>query len=61
MPRGGERAGAGRKATGEKVERITISLPRELLERINKIAYAENSPGRSKIIAELIEKGLSVD
>jgi len=53
--RGGRRKGAGRKPKGER-RRVTLSLPADLLEIIDREAYAGNN--RSEVVAKLLRKAL---
>ena len=60
--RGGKRPGAGRPSTGKNMGRITITLPVDLLEAVDLLAYGESekgvAPGRSAVIADLLKKAL---
>ena len=40
--RGGARPGAGRPATGRNIEYITITLPKDLAEKVRKEAKENN-------------------
>ncbi len=53
---GGSRPGAGRKK-GPPVKRVALTLPVDLLDRIDKLAYS-TTEGRSAYIAMLLEKAL---
>jgi metal-responsive CopG/Arc/MetJ family transcriptional regulator len=58
VPRGGKRVGAGRRSVSKKKVRVTISLPPDMLAKIDKRAYQYPGPGRSQIITELIARAL---
>ncbi|MDE7396420.1 MAG: BrnA antitoxin family protein [Muribaculum sp.] len=55
---GGARKGAGRKpADGAPRDRISVTLPSQLLSHIRTTASRRNIPA-SQLITELIQKGL---
>lgn len=45
----------------EKVERTGLSLPRELLERIDDYRYRNRIPSRAEAIRRLVEKALEAE
>ena len=51
--RGGARPGAGRPATGRNIEYITLSLPKELAEKIRKESKEKNITISSYVIESL--------
>jgi hypothetical protein len=55
---GGKREGAGRPEEETRVKRVTISLPPDLLNQVDKIAYAVGGGSRSETIARLLRKAL---
>ena len=57
--RGGSRPGSGRKSKDatEKVIPVAISLPFDLVQKLDAIATAEQK-SRSKLILEIIQKSL---
>ena len=53
---GGERPGSGPK-TSQHTKTVSISLPKELLDRLDRVVY-ETGEGRSAFIARVVEKAL---
>lgn len=51
--RGGARPGAGRPATGRNIEYITLTLPKELAEKIRKESKEKNITISSYVIESL--------
>jgi len=51
--RGGARPGAGRPATGRNIEYITLTLPKELAEKVRKESKERNMTISAYVIESL--------
>jgi len=59
--RGGRREGSGKPMQGRTpTQKITLSLPRHLVEALDRIAYGRISGSRSGLVAELLGKALKL-